>query len=194
MSQRSCPLLLLSIALALSAGALVAQAPAPGGGREHLDLATDLLKRGRTEEAVAEARRSLALEPAGPVAKKARVLVCHHRQGGPPAAAPSSSAGSTEPDGEALTVGGGVSRPEILFRVNPRYPPELRSSQAPGSVQVEVTIDTEGCVAAARVLPGADPAFGRAASEAMRQWVFQPATFKDRPVKVHYTLWASFES
>lgn len=42
------------------------------GGLERCNLAAVLLQRGRPEEAVAEARRSLALAPEGSVAKEAR--------------------------------------------------------------------------------------------------------------------------
>jgi TonB family protein len=126
---------------------------------------------------------ALSLEPAGTTADEARVLLCQNR--------PEPAGDATE--GEApRQVGGAVARPEILYRVNPKYPPDLRKAHATGTVIVDAIIDEEGCVSAAHVLRGAAPGFDAAALEAVMQWVFRPATADGQPVKVLYTLTTNF--
>jgi len=89
-------------------------------------------------------------------------------------------------------VEGNVQRPQILFRVSPEYPADLRKSRAEGTVVVGAIIDEEGCVVSPEVLRGAAPGFDAAALAAVGQWVFRPATLDGQPVRVRYTLTINF--
>ena len=92
---------------------------------------------------------------------------------------------------EALRVGGGVHRPELIGEPLRRYPPEARKAGVQGTVIVEAIVDREGCARQPRVLKGV-PGLDGAALAAVRSWTFQPATFEGRPVAVHYVLPVAF--
>ncbi|MGH9381444.1 MAG: energy transducer TonB [Thermoanaerobaculia bacterium] len=75
----------------------------------------------------------------------------------------------------------------------PVYPQELAQEGIEGWVIVETTVSREGRVTRPRALRSSDPRFEASAIEAVRQWQFQPAIFKGRPVEVTYTLTVNFE-
>jgi TonB family protein len=167
------------------------------GAVVRLNLAAVLAKRGRTDESVAEARRSIAQGAEGPVEKEARILVCRHRKAAPPPGAQPSPAADPIDLGEPAKPPGGVSRPKILFRVNPYFPTGARNGIAPreklATVIAETTIDAEGCVTAVRILRSTRPDFAKAAVAAFEKWVFHPAIYEGKPVAVYYALTASFQ-
>lgn len=65
----------------------------------------------------------------------------------------------------------------------PEFPQEAEQARITGSVVVEVTIDEQGNVSAARAISG-HPLLRKPAEEAARQWKFAPTTISDQPVKV----------
>ncbi len=86
----------------------------------------------------------------------------------------------------------GMTRPEILHQVQPRYPELARRAGVQGSVSVEAVIDQQGFVTNVRVLRGLPMNLDRAAVEAIQQWRFKPAMMGDHPVKVYYNLTVNF--
>ena len=161
------------------------------------NLAAVLLKRGRTDDAVAEARRSIAQGAEGPVEKEARVLVCRHRKAPPPPSAEPSPSADPIHLGEPGKAPVQVSRPEILLRVNPYFPSGARNGIAPreklASFIGEVVIDAEGCVTKERILRSTRPDFAKSALAALEKWVFHPAIYEGKPVAVYYTLTVNFD-
>lgn len=93
---------------------------------------------------------------------------------------------------EALRVGGGVQRPELIGKVEPRYTEMAERAKITGTLIVEVVIDQEGCVRRPRILKGLPMGLDRAAMDAVRNWTFEPAVFQGKPVPVYYTLTVSF--
>lgn len=83
--------------------------------------------------------------------------------------------------------GAGIVAPQVLFRVDPRYPEIARTAHRQGAVVVEAEIATDGSLQSARVV-SAPLGFGleQSALEAIRAWRFAPARFGDRPVAVYY--------
>jgi TonB family protein len=67
------------------------------------------------------------------------------------------------------------SRIALRHIVNPTYPEELKSQNLAGSVTLHCQVDRDGNVSAVEVVSATQPAFGRAALEAVRQWKFTPA-------------------
>lgn len=67
-------------------------------------------------------------------------------------------------------------RPRVLFQRAPVYPPELQRQQRKGTVYVVFMVDQQGLVSSPKVERTSDPAFDRAALEAVRQWRFEPGT------------------
>jgi TonB family protein len=123
--------------------------------------------------------------PEGTSPKEARVLLCRTRNLQPD---PPDPAANPEP----LRVGGEVKRPEILFQTKPEYTKEARRAKAGGTVIMETIVDEAGCVRSVRVLQGLSHGLTESAVNAVRQWVFTPATLEGKPVKVYYTLTVNF--
>ena len=63
--------------------------------------------------------------------------------------------------------------PALIKEVKPVYPPEALTAGVEGSVEVEVTIDTDGKVVNPRVTRS-DPMLDDAAVTAAREWQFKP--------------------
>lgn len=76
-------------------------------------------------------------------------------------------------------------------RVAPTYPPLANAARVGGMVVVDVTVDEEGNVIAARVLSG-HPLLNDAAVGAAREWKFKPTLFEGKPVKVIGTITFNF--
>ncbi len=83
--------------------------------------------------------------------------------------------------------GAGIVAPQVLFRVDPKYPEIARTARRQGAVVVEAEIATDGSLRSARVV-SAPLGFGleQSALEAIKSWRFAPARFGDRPVAVYY--------
>ncbi|HSS52582.1 MAG TPA: energy transducer TonB, partial [Thermoanaerobaculia bacterium] len=92
----------------------------------------------------------------------------------------------------ALRVGAGTQRPELIGRPVRLYPPEARKAGIQGAVIVEAIIDPEGCARHPRVLKGV-PSLDGAALAAVQSWTFQPATLDGKIVAVYYVLSVAFE-
>jgi TonB family protein len=78
---------------------------------------------------------------------------------------------------------GGVFQGSATRRVEPAYPPLAKAAQVSGSVVVEVTVDEEGNVFAARAISG-HPLLKDAAVAAARGWKFSPTKLQGVPIKV----------
>lgn len=87
-----------------------------------------------------------------------------------------------------VIVGVNVKAPEVLLRVEPRYPEPARAAHLHGTVVVELRIDPEGEVASATVLKGLPLGLSEAALDAVRQWRFAPSTIDGQPVSVRYVI------
>jgi protein TonB len=109
---------------------------------------------------------------------------------GGPGVGPSGDDGPADLPPIHITVG--MTRPEVVHQVQPRYTELARHSGTQGTVIVEAIIDEKGYVTNVRVLRGLPIGLDQAAVEAIKQWRFKPATLADRPVKVYYTLTVNF--
>jgi protein TonB len=83
--------------------------------------------------------------------------------------------------------GAGIVAPQVLYRIDPRYPEVARTARRQGSVIVEAEIGTDGVLKSARVV-SAPLGFGleKSALDAIQSWRFAPARYGDRPVSVYY--------
>jgi TonB family protein len=91
--------------------------------------------------------------------------------GGQPSPAPIEMATQVEPK----------RSPRVIKDVKPRYPEEGLEAKVSGTVEVAVTIGTDGKVSAAHVVRGV-PMFNQAALDAAYQWEFEPV---GQPVEVN---------
>jgi periplasmic protein TonB len=89
-----------------------------------------------------------------------------------------------------ITVG--ITRPEILHKVNPRYTEPARRAGVQGTVIIEAIIDEKGRVTDQRILRSLPMGLDKAAMDAVQQWRFSPAMRGDSPVKVYFVLTVNF--
>ena len=89
-----------------------------------------------------------------------------------------------------ITVG--ITRPEILHKVNPVYPKAALTANVQGTVIIEAIIDKRGHVTAQRIMKGLPMGLDRAAMDAIKQWRFKPAYRGSEPVEVYFTLTVNF--
>ncbi len=88
----------------------------------------------------------------------------------------------------------GITAPEILDRVLPKYPEGARKNRVMGTVIVEVLVDEKGKVRDASVLASPDERLSQAALEAVRQWTFRPARKMDgSPIEVSSSISIEFK-
>lgn len=88
---------------------------------------------------------------------------------------------------------GGVTEPVARTKVNPSYPEEARAGKIMGTVVLDLTVGTDGKVAAVRVLDSPSALLSQAAVDAVRQWEFEPARRQDgSPVAVLYVMTIRF--
>ena len=80
-----------------------------------------------------------------------------------------------------LPVANADQPPRLLHRVQPVYPPAAFSQKVEGTVKLQILIDANGRVRAMTVVESV-PMLDDAAKDAVRQWVFAPATKDGRPV------------
>ncbi len=93
----------------------------------------------------------------------------------------------------ARPVGEEVTPPELVTRVQPEYPEEMRAARATGRVILQAVIDGKGVVSAVAVLRGSGHMpLDNAAIDAVRQWRYQPAMMEGSPVKVTFTVVVNF--
>lgn len=79
------------------------------------------------------------------------------------------------PAGPIGRVGCCRDAPQLLTRVDQPYREVAERRHLHGIAIIELIIDPNGRVCAARILRGLDPEFDRAALVAVRQWKFRPA-------------------
>jgi TonB family protein len=90
-------------------------------------------------------------------------------------------------------VGDGITPPKAIVRPAPQYTAEAKEERIQGVVIVQVWIDSAGEVREINVLKGLPLGLSEAATEAIRQWRFEPALDRDgKPLDVLYNLTFNF--
>ena len=85
----------------------------------------------------------------------------------------------------AMSEGTVDTKPRVLSRSPMQYPASAMKKRIKGYVVVNLLIDTDGSIEAAKVLQSSPPGvFDAAALSGIRSWRFAPGKYKGRPVKV----------
>lgn len=84
--------------------------------------------------------------------------------------------------GGAYRMGSGITPPQIRKQIDPGYTDEALQRKIQGEVVLEVIILRTGKVGPVRVLKGLSAGLNEQAIDCVRQWLFEPAKFKDEPV------------
>lgn len=85
-----------------------------------------------------------------------------------------------------------MTKPEVLFRVTPRYTEAARVARREGTVIVQATIDRTGHVTDVRLIKSLGLGLDESAMNAVQQWRFKPAVLAGRPVPVYFQLSVNF--
>jgi periplasmic protein TonB len=93
---------------------------------------------------------------------------------------------------EPLRVGGDVKAPQLINRVEPSYPEAARKARMEGVVILEAIITANGNVEEVKVLKSVNPLLDAAATRAVQQWRYRPATLNGRAVRVYLTVTVTF--
>jgi TonB family protein len=94
-------------------------------------------------------------------------------EGDGPGVGPGSGGGI---GGGVFRVGGGVSPPTIIHRVEPQYSEEARKARYQGTVVLEAIVRKDGTVDIIRVVRSLGFGLDENAIQALKQWRFRPGT------------------
>ena len=91
-----------------------------------------------------------------------------------------------------VRIGGQITAPALLHRVEPIYPDLAAVAQVTGIVILEATVDTEGCVASVKVLRSRHALLDNASKEALLQWRYSPLVLNGVPAPFILTVTFNF--
>ena len=94
--------------------------------------------------------------------------------------------------GGVFRAGGGVSAPQLIYRVEPEYTEEARKAKYQGTVVIYCVVDVRGMVRNIRVTRSLGLGLDEKALEAVRQWKFKPGMKNGRPVNVAASIEVTF--
>ena len=91
-----------------------------------------------------------------------------------------------------MSVGGGVSAPQVIHAVDPDFTDEARRAKIEGVVSIQVIVDAHGNPQNIRVVRPLGMGLDQKAIEAVRQYKFRPAMFQGHPVPVRVVIDVNF--
>ena len=94
--------------------------------------------------------------------------------------------------GGAFKVGGGVSAPQLISKVEPEYSEEARKAKYQGTVLLYVEVDPSGKATNIRVVRSLGLGLDEKAIEAVKKWKFKPGYKNGQPVTVVATIEVNF--
>jgi len=94
--------------------------------------------------------------------------------------------------GGAFRVGGGVSQPQVVFKVDPEYSEEARKAKYSGTVLLSLVVDTDGKAKSIKVVKGVGLGLDEKAIEAVQKWKFTPGKKNGSAVPVYATVEVNF--
>jgi TonB family protein len=94
--------------------------------------------------------------------------------------------------GGVYRVGGGVSAPIPIYKIEPEYSEEARKAKFQGTVVLAIVIDETGVPRSFRVTRPLGLGLDEKAIEAVQKWRFKPAVKDGRPVAVQASVEVNF--
>jgi TonB family protein len=92
----------------------------------------------------------------------------------------------------AYKIGGGVSAPRLLFKVQPQYSEEATKAKFQGTVLLYVEVDEQGLPRNIRIIRPLGFGLDRKAIEAVAKWKFSPGMKDGKPVAVQAQIEVNF--
>ena len=84
------------------------------------------------------------------------------------------------------TQDGGVTLPVIIKEVHPKGDKHAK-------VDFECVVEEDGSVSTVKITKSSDEKLNEAATDAMKQWLFKPATRNGKPVRITISVELSFK-
>ena len=94
--------------------------------------------------------------------------------------------------GGVFRIGGNVSSPSIIHKVEPEYSEEARKAKWQGTVQLSVIVDETGHPRDIKVAQSLGLGLDQKAIEAVQQWLFRPGMKDGKAVAVFATIQVTF--
>jgi len=94
--------------------------------------------------------------------------------------------------GGAYRIGGGVSPPAIIFKVEPEYSEEARKAKFQGTVTLSVVVDEKGNPRDIKITRPLGLGLDQKAVEAVEKWKFSPGKKDGKPVPVFAQIEVNF--
>ncbi|HWZ31029.1 MAG TPA: energy transducer TonB [Bryobacteraceae bacterium] len=94
--------------------------------------------------------------------------------------------------GGAYRIGGGVSPPSVLSKVEPEYSEDARKAKWQGTVTLQIVVDEHGNPQQMQVTRALGMGLDQKAMEAVSKWRFRPGMKDGKPVPVIATIEVNF--
>jgi TonB family protein len=94
--------------------------------------------------------------------------------------------------GGLMSVGGGVSAPQVIHSVEPQFTEDARRADFQGSAAIQLIVDAQGNPQNLRVLRHLGMGLDQMALDAVRQYKFKPAMYQGHPVAVQMVIEVDF--
>jgi TonB family protein len=94
--------------------------------------------------------------------------------------------------GGVYRVGGGVTAPQLVSKIEPEYSEEARKAKYQGTVTLYIQVDAQGKAINMRVLHSLGLGLDEKAMEAVKKWKFKPGTKDGKPVTVEAQIEVNF--
>jgi protein TonB len=91
-----------------------------------------------------------------------------------------------------VRIGGQITTPALVRRVEPTYPEVAALAHVTGVVILEATVGADGCVESVKVLRSRHPLLDKAAHEAVMQWQYSPLVLNGIPTPFVLTVTFTF--
>jgi TonB family protein len=94
--------------------------------------------------------------------------------------------------GGLMSVGGGVSAPQLIHSVEPEFTEDARRANYQGSVSIKLIVDSQGSPQDVRLESHLGMGLDEKAIEAVRHYKFRPAMYQGHPVSVQIVVDVDF--
>ena len=94
--------------------------------------------------------------------------------------------------GGVMSVGGGVSAPQLMHSVDPEFTDQARRANLQGIVSIQLIVDSQGNPQNIHVVRHLGMGLDQKAVEAVRQYKFRPAMYQGHPVAVQLVVDVNF--
>ncbi len=104
----------------------------------------------------------------------------------------SAAAAAGQQRGGTYTIGGGVSAPSLLHKIEPQYAEEARHARLQGTVALAIVVGADGKAHDLKVVRSLGLGLDEEAIAAVSEWLFRPGVKEGKPVNVQAKIQVNF--